>query len=431
MKADCLSYVLEEEMLTLNPWAVLCACIDGLSPDADELPYVSRNHPTEGFSILQGPTLQILPNLWNSQIPVSTQSPPRTATLSFSRITPSQDQIPVILPLANTLFSNGKHSTLLASKWTAKPNGFAKVRSMEKSNQVIGVFDKGMLGPPSIRIPATALTPVRRIVSGLGNIVKQIDFGEQGPGPASRELETNIERYSSLQLNQKSAMAVWALIVPNVSLSDPKSTSAYELVHDREQVEILWQSKVRNPYHIGFWLLHGAKFHRVLSGGGGWGAKQGLLSLDPQSAVNDISEARFDYSTGSLEDQQKSAWGKIAEVDASIQFFIAENPVPAQTPPKDFVRVFEDMWRRTTVIGTVPSSIDSQKTEETGPSVGTEVGNVIIKPGHFGAVSESGIFLSTFPAVGTGSACVPVRTKIDLPYSYVYRDMRDAPKPVV
>ena len=423
------------ENKTFKPFEldVLCACVDGLSPDIDWMPYTVDRRAKEGFSILQGRTLKILPNLWDVEDSASTSSPTITASLTFAKATTSQNESQVVLPLANTLFLNGRHSTLLVSKWRVEKDSFVKVRSLEKRNQTITVFDGRRPGPPSIRVPAIPLTPARRIVSGLGNIVKQVDFGE-GPGPASRELEANIDEYLFRTGREKAAIAVWALIVPKALIPDVKLPPPYSLLYDMDRVRVQWRAVVPSPDFVGNWLNRGAKFCRVLSGGGGWGVKQGLLSLDPQSSFNEISEARFDFSTGSLEDQQTSALGKIAEPDAYIQFFIADNTTPAVPPYAHPGPAGGDIWQLTTVIGTVPSTVDDQRS---GQSSSGARNDIICQTGHFGAVSESGMFLS---ASSTNEQRVrkagdriikepAIHTKIDLPYSYIYRDMRREAKP--
>ncbi|KAG0650596.1 hypothetical protein D0Z07_2574 [Hyphodiscus hymeniophilus] len=404
---------------------VVCACVDGLSPNVKWIPYAVGHRASEGFSILQGRTADLLPDLWDSESSTITKSPTMTASLTFAKPTDSRKtstETQIVLPLANTLFSNGRHSTLLVSKWRAWPDSFVKMRTLEKDSQTIHAFDiLRNVPPPSIRVSATPITPARRIASGLGNIVKQIDFGEQGWGPASRELETNIDDYLAQTQREKSTIAVWALIVPK---DLPKPPPRFNLLDDADQVKANWQSLLPNPEFIGYWLRRGAKFCRVLSGGGGWGVKQGLLSLDPQTTFAMIKEARFDFSNGSLEEQQNSALGTIAEVDSLIQFFVANTTTPEAPPPMH--PVHGGVWRRTTVIGTVPSTIDDQRMDES-PSSGKD--KFIYLSGHFGAVSESGMFLRILPRKGAATSGDEIKkdpslhTKIDLPYSYVYKDM--------
>ena len=412
-----------EEDVKIFEIDVVCACVDGLSPNVNWMPYSMGQHASEGFSILQGQTADILPDLWDSMGPSSTKSPTRTASLTFPNRS-DQTEIQAILPLANTLFSNGKPSTLLVSKWRAENNLFVRLRRLEKSNQTIHAYDTSKNVPsPATRVPATPLTPARRIVSGLGNIVKQLDFNEERSGPASRELERNIDEYLARTQREKSTIAVWALIVPK---HIPNLRPEFDLLQDAVQVKAEWSPTLPERDFIGYWVLQGAKLCRVLSGGGGWGVKQGLLSLDPQSTFDVVNEARIDFSTGSIEDQQSSALGNIAEVDALIQFFVANTTVPFAAPPQH--PVHGNLSRRTTVIGAVPSTIDDPKVDEDPSPLKTDH---IFLPRHFGAVSESGLFLTALRHKDTSNSGkeisnkAPIHTKIDLPYSYVYSDMAE------
>ena len=414
---------------------VVCACVDGLSPQADWSPNITRRSTKHGFSIFYGRASKILPNLWDVEDSTTVNSPSMTATLTFAKGGPAPNQSHVVLPLANTLFSNGRHSTLLISKWQLEKGSFVKVRAEERMNQIINVFNGQALGPLSIHVPATPLTPARRIISGLGNIVRQIDFGEGDAGGASRELEANIDEYLLQTKREKATIAVWALIIPKDAILLPKSKQKYALLYEPDRIKSLWEQTSPNPNFIGYWIKRGAKFCRVLSGGGGWGVKQGLLSLDPQSTYSEVSEARFDFSTGSLEEQQTSALGNIAEPDAYIQFFVLDNNSPRQMPTRNPNPRRDGIRQMSTVIGTIPSSIDDQRPDDYAPGT---VGDTQLdcERGHFGAVSEAGIFLSA-PSMEkttpTGGDSIirrrAIQTKIDLPYSYVYRNFAPVTKP--
>ena len=414
---------------------VVCACVDGISPHVDWFPHAIRRSVRQGFSILQGRTSEILPNLWDAEDSTTTSSPTMTASLTFSKDRTSRNQSHVVLPLANTLFSNGRHSTLLVSKWRVENDSFVKVRAEEKRNQIINVFDGRDLGTPSTHVPAIPLTPARRIISGLGNIVRQIDFGNEDAGPASRELEGHIDEYLLQTRREKATVAVWALIIPKDSMPQEKPEPPYGLLYEPDLIKSQWQETLPNPKFIGYWINRGARFCRVLSGGGGWGVKQGLLSLDPQSTYSEISEARFDFSTGSMEEQRTSALGNIAEPDAYIQFFILDNKNARGRPLRSPKPVSVDIWQRSTVVGTVPSTIDDQRFDSLGPEKARDA-KVICQAGHFGALSEAGMFLSA-PSIEQrapkGRDVVikkpAIHTKIDLPYSYIYRDFRLEAKP--
>lgn len=161
----------------------------------------------------------------------------------------------------------------------------------------------------------------------------------------------------------------------------------------------------------------------AVSGGGGWGAKQGLLSLDPQTTYNTVNEARFDFSDASLEEQQTSALGNIAQEGASIQFFVAgKHRENGEGVAYDVAGIL----RKTLVLGGVPSTVDDvPKSNQENPDK-----KLYSLPAHFGCVSESGIYLqdkdlismSTDEITSTEPNAIPHQTKIDLPFSYVCCD---------
>lgn len=162
-----------------------------------------------------------------------------------------------------------------------------------------------------------------------------------------------------------------------------------------------------------------------MSGGGGWGAKQGLLSLDPQTTYTEIPEARFDFSQGTMAEQQASALGNLAQEGAFIQFFAAYDKHIQGEP----VRFDHVATRGSIVLGSVPSTVDDIAPSQTlvAPPEGEKLYH--LKSGHFGFVSESGVFVHHgFKKPNVGSNPDPLHvpsehfTKIDLPHSYMYRD---------
>ena len=162
-----------------------------------------------------------------------------------------------------------------------------------------------------------------------------------------------------------------------------------------------------------------------MSGGGGWGAKQGLLSLDPQRTYNEVEEPQLDFVNGSLEEQQISALGNLAQPGAYIQFFVG-NPGKSHTTLEKRLNYF-DPKKRNVVIGTTPSTIDDIPID----TVDKGGEHVRIRNGHFGCVSQSGIYLSKKdPGSNPNTSESPsFGTKIDLPHSYVYAWMESAVMP--
>jgi hypothetical protein len=251
---------------------VLCACVDSISPKSDWLHDTRGRHSREGFSFLHGPSNQILPNLWGVESSTTENSPSMQSSLTFwstqkvSGKVNHQKNIPtseITLPLANTLFKNGRHSTLLASKWQPQEgDSFKKVKDVEKRNQIINAMENEPPGIPSSSIPALPLTPARRIVSGLGNIVRQLHF-DDGPGPASRELEANITEYLKVTNMPNSAIGIWALITPLKSLPKLPYGPPFDPTIDQSVVNTFWLKPNPDSDFVDQWIEEGASFCRV------------------------------------------------------------------------------------------------------------------------------------------------------------------------
>ena len=392
---------------------VVCGVCDGLAPRP-----VSMKQPSgAGFSILHKPWKQ--DDLWECN--PTAVSPNLQSTITFSAN--KGHKVTLTLPLANTLFNNGRLSTLLLSRWRSSGDSFEVTQEQtEKKNVTLNVFRKLRIPRPSIQIPSVPLTPMRRIQSGLGNIVRTIDFGEGGlpdVGPASRELEMRVTGYLSKQGLDHSVIDVWALVIPAEALSGPWNEKVKILMSDVEDLRAKRSpSTDKGCCDVGDFIDKGATLCRVLSGGGGWGIKQGLLALDPQTTYSSSNESRYDFSEGALDEQQASALGNVAQQGAFIQFLVAAKHDEAVDPLIEKERGYVDSALGSTVVGVVPSTVDeihdiSQNGDQQMPKL-----DVQVYLGHFGCVSESGMFLQR-----NGKSTTPViETKIDLPYSYVYRE---------
>lgn len=253
---------------------VVCACIDQVSFPFDYLPYVfcERANPHPGISILQGRSDLLLPGLWDDQVASSTHN----EMLSTITVASSRDSTKVDMPLANTLFTNGRKSTLLVSRWQIQSpeskkrseRSFIQVKSKEKVNQVINALNDMTSDKPRTFIAATPITPARRITSGLGNIVRQLDFGDN-IGPASRELEQVVNKYVEHQtVAKKKTIEVWALIVPEAIAPDPtgpleETKFKKMMLGTRGRVPDSYSSSYLGIDSVGYWLKRGARFCRV------------------------------------------------------------------------------------------------------------------------------------------------------------------------
>lgn len=141
----------------------------------------------------------------------------------------------VTVPLANTLFHNGRRTTLLASEWVFDPSADQLLRlshMVEKRTQIIDLpmspkaAQEGF-GKIRMLCPLVPITHPRKILEGLGNILAKVEINGE-PSPASKELQVNIPRLlqaRQAQSNQdpKSArIGVWALVLPKRLFSGPK-----------------------------------------------------------------------------------------------------------------------------------------------------------------------------------------------------------------
>ena len=252
------------------------------------------------------------------------------------------------LPLANTVFQTGTPTTLVHIAQTVKPKTieaavglsdpeveeFAHAQETIKEAwhelghlmKMVGV-KKGLLTPTPVpedsieiqvpdevlkdtpvpgsgrvysQLPLQPLTPPRKIAEGLGNILKSVEQPGACQG-ASLELESAVAKYLDTLAPEDvpSRVGVYA----RLTTQEPAAAGVSELL-----------------------LYPGARLHRVMSGGGGWGSKMGLLSLDPQY---DQDVARFESEFSARFDGKEGGESEgIVKKGHWIQFFAARNAVP-------------------------------------------------------------------------------------------------------
>ena len=173
----------------------------------------------------------------------------------------------IAMPLANTLFEFGKPHVMTLAHWRfgmdwdwtrfpsrkmwASPNSQWQpalekvvVRLGSHSGPVRRLATERRDGPESVprpagdmnksaalsmRVPLQPLTRPRRVVAGLGNVVRRISGPDGEPMPASRELEAAVhrlladksmeERIAAAAVLDEPPVVVWALLVPGVVMS--------------------------------------------------------------------------------------------------------------------------------------------------------------------------------------------------------------------
>ena len=229
----------------------------------------------EGVSVLVGEAASITPNL-HAQLSIDSEEPFTNQSgsifieirqkFSERKMQPSLPvhSLAVEIPLANTIFQSGQIYTLFAERWRTGP---------EESMLSLQLLQRKLLPRIDIvlQLPYTPynsnlshsgtieiLTGPRMIAACMGNIVSRLHIQAcEDTEPASLELEHVLS--SKATVKQSELSEVWAMIIPKEEWSN--------------RLHCMISSK--NLFATGF------RFHRVQSGGGGWGNKQGLLSLDP------------------------------------------------------------------------------------------------------------------------------------------------------
>ena len=289
-------------------------------------------HGSEGISMAIVESNKAVPDLWSTPAQEAKswdkQSPDQRYSLSIvlkphdsllEHGTTGEKLTPYLvhrlqLPLASTLFQTGETSTLFAECWKAtyNRNGF---REWARERRVLLEHQELHLPGPSPQhvtqielYGLKALTPPRVVAESMGNIIRKLEVGNNtgGTATASQELEGQI--VARKRLNDTSAYhpEIWAQVIP------------------RE----IWQSHPRKLLSYSEGIEQGHRLHRVLSGGGGWGNKQGLISLDANSsffpASNDVSldlGDELDYDR-----EQRQALGEVVRPGDVVSFLRFKKP---------------------------------------------------------------------------------------------------------
>nr|POE80956.1 hypothetical protein CFP56_57030 [Quercus suber] len=344
------------------------------------------------------------------------------------------------LPLAHTIFSTGHVSTMVTGSFELARGNVLHERhegqQLHKRTSIPLPFPIARSGY-KISAPLLPLTPFRTIGNSMGNIVRTVSTvlsgdkaeNDQRTQPASQELEASVSAYFKACDLAPAAVNVWALIIPSrQALQDTEDGMQLRQLN-MDRIKEIWTSKFGLKNAISNNVLkdliyRGSRMHRVLSGGGGWGKKAGLLSLDPDTKYNARTIRNdvgwdFDFTTDGddsfteqdMQKQQKQALGTIVKEGEEIMFFIAPGQVAENGAEENVQRVSKpvgDMVLRTS-FGVIASTVDHVP-DQSCSSSNTNGGGTVHTPGLFGALSEGGMALE----VRTGNA-YSSRTKFDIP----------------
>ena len=416
--------------------------IDALCAVVDKLPVsrVGEKNPTQpplagaGF---EGISYAILPS--DVSIPSQELSPLDKSAIDFifaeHNVKDTVYRDTLRLPLANTVFQTGSPSTMILSTWTLDSNRqMTPVSKTNVSHHGIRLVKQQKDSTPVLHVPLIPLTMPRTVNGCMGNIIRRVI----GPGgkslQASSELENVVPRFFKSRGQPAQATVAWALVIPDELraiiaartdeiLSGLPTDNQSSVSEHTNAWERLWRSDP--PLYntlVSQALTEGARLHRVLSGGGGWGKKAGLLSLDPAAASPAADPPKDDDFLSMISDPQnfESTLTPVVRDGDSIQFFISPKSDLEQLAQKSghrgmirwaaFGKKINWGWE----VGTIPSTVDSIPGALSQDSQ-TKGDKILCLPG-FGALSEGAMTLTQHSRVDEGMLH-SVTTTVDVPFS--------------
>lgn len=156
-----------------------------------------------------------------------------------------------------------------------------------------------------------------------------------------------------------------------------------------------------------------------MSGGGGYGKKQGLLSLDPQTSFHAGEGFPSSASEENAEQQEIDLLSCVAEPGDLIQFFI----VPSYAEARE-VSPYHHRDRHGEIrFGTVPPPKELSSDPITEPATGSGGDKTEYRHGIFGVLSEQGLGVTmdthcsgVKQYAGVDRVGRVVQTKLDMPF---------------
>lgn len=419
----------------------LCAVVDKL-PESRPIGNID-NLKEENLQRIQYPAVQetghegiayatLRPS---ASLPTSSSVGPDKAAISFVASEQSDHNgghfsDSIRLPLANTVFQTGSPTMMTYSTWE-KAKGSQDFTLKEKRNishHGIRMQAENNIQSTVLSVPLVPLSKPRQVEASMGNILRRVTGPNGQSITASQELEQHVPKYFSARGEPSQATTVWALVMgPEKTLeANPETcfflqrTQASEGSNDlQDQSEAkLWENlwKQDPPSwtpSVPVALKSGARLHRVLSGGGGWGKKAGLLSLDPiptmeANSADGLSD--FDENGPNLD----SALQQVARPGDWIQFFISPS-VPVKGEAIADSHDGKQVWGLE--LGTIPSTTDAMPVVP--GEAETAGGNKIsVFKSTFGALAEEGMVISRSFKLDQGNSFSTIGSStVDVPFS--------------
>lgn len=249
---------------------VLAAAVDGLHP------LRAFGDAPQGFSFHHGSMEAILPNLWDE----NQLKPPREsklqAAISFhfksEKGQGDSSQTRCTLPLANTIFENGLQSTLQASRWrqTKSESSLELAHLTDRQIQDVNCSTSSSSARFHIEAPLVPITAPRKILTGLGNIIRQIEADGKA-APASGELETAVQTLFDKRTKEghefpPGPVGVWAVVLPQGPMQAKHIERLQEWAKELDKkvtAEEEWVQALDSKAVVQSLLRHGARVYRI------------------------------------------------------------------------------------------------------------------------------------------------------------------------
>ncbi|KAM7208022.1 hypothetical protein V8F20_001568 [Naviculisporaceae sp. PSN 640] len=446
----------------LAPWRTSVSKIDILAAVVDTVrapPDPYDPPPAEGIAVMTGENVNdLLPGLWEDGLAPETQDHlhghESKGSLQFHlpRLPSGTGNMHVTLPLANTIFTNGSPFTMFAARLaknkekTTRAQKPSFTRLSKKISQVINP-GRGPTYLSAVSAPLVALTSPRKVLEGLGNILRAIEiYGRHSP--ASVELEKRVPKIlasraayaeQGVEMEER-PLTVWAAIYPDKLVSEkaeprPGGDELITLasVSESSYPKRIWPYKFGDRYE---WvsaeelkvlmpgiLLGGGQFRQVLSGGGGWGDKKGLLSLDPESRYSTDEQDSVEDFIRSFKGQDSAENGGsgvgIIPENSWVQFFVERGPRYQEfgSREKPAPRPYQEIKQLSSHYDTVCLAVRDEISE---PRL--KYKTIRVAQDYFGVTTAGGLYLESEPVKtgpfrkdGRGVVC----TKLAVPRAQV------------
>ncbi|KIX05446.1 uncharacterized protein Z518_06318 [Rhinocladiella mackenziei CBS 650.93] len=325
----------------------------------------------------------------------------------------------VTLPVANTLFVNGRHTTLLEDEWkvTASDSGVTidhyRGRSLKHLQVNVGCQADAFLDGCSV--PLQRLTPPRKVIKSMGNVLSQIEI-EGKAVPASQELEKAVSDHISGDSTpgSHSPLLIYALIRSPTESDVEEGDAPGSSTGKSTPLQTLWQD---------------ARLFKVTGGGGGWGKRQGLLSLETavDFETHDGTVGFPDLDTMEVLPLERRPQG-MSRQNSTVEFLISPAGKAPQSPWTGAGRQRSSKSRRTAqtfILGTASNLASLEMPHQPGVLQNNKIPNVMVLPDHFGMISYGGAALGSDETPASKEQVVSFRgvpltmsrTRLDVPNS--------------